>query len=434
MMMPSIQQTWLIAALCLSNFASATEYVLYREGLEGDISARYQRVAHTDGQVEYIRFDDLITNYTPTITRGLISGCSKSNHNENFQSRFNRGKTAIQYEDFDAAEDHLQSAEQLFRCSTTIVEPYEGAELYLLFGILAHHQGDLRAAQDRFERAFLFKEDLAWNNDYPNESREAFEKARWSIYERAPARVYIEPDYNVTLHLNGKIPDRTDDFYLVPSGEHLLQFKNGAHTYSVSFESGESTLAPPILEDPAIFHEVLNPEKHERLVSILSQLFPEKTKLFLADRNQLWEHTVGETEFTDRWKMILESDRYRRKRAATAWTLVGSGTLIAAGSTAAMVIGLQQAANAQVVMEDAKNAASRTSDPTEVMNANNTYQAAYLDYGRAYTLNIIGAVSAVGGGMLAGGGITLLATSSTRLEANGRQLSLTIRVPKRRGQ
>jgi hypothetical protein len=132
--------------------------------------------------------------------------------------------------------------------------------------------------------------------------------------------------------------------------------------------------------------------------------------------------------------MILESDRYRRKRAATAWTLVGSGTLIAAGSTAAMVIGLQQAANAQVVMEDAKNAASRTSDPTEVMNANNTYQAAYLDYGRAYTLNIIGAVSAVGGGMLAGGGITLLATSSTRLEANGRQLSLTIRVPKRRGQ
>ena len=59
------------------------------------------------------------------------------------------------------------------------------------------------------------------------------------------------------------------------------------------------------------------------------------------------------------------------------------------------------------------------------------YESAFGDYTRAYLINIAGAMTAVAGGMLAGGGVTLLATSNTRIDANGAGVRVHITLPQR---
>ena len=235
------------------------------------------------------------------------------------------------------------------------------------------------------------------------------------------------------LYLNGSlITPNESGFYLIPSGDHLLQFGRGKHIYSVSLESGEATLRPPIMARPDIFHHVEDPAKYDLLVTILRQLFPEGETLYLVDGDRIWEHTVGRTEFVDRWEQVVTQDRLARRRNTTAWTLIGSGTVVAVGSTALMLTGAAKAETASTNMTIANNARLAATDAETLMQANEDYDSAFGDYTRAYLLNIAGAMTAVAGGMLAGGEITLLATTNTwRIDASGTGLRVRIDLPQR---
>jgi hypothetical protein len=432
--MSYLKQAPLLGCLCIATQASATDIVLYREGLVSELAPRIQRMDAVAENPKFQRFDDLLQQHKASLSRGLMSRCLLSPEeleSDDLAQRLKRGRVAVQYEDFEPANEHLAKAEQLFRCASTIVDPQVGAQLYLLYGIVAFHQGDERTSRDRFERAFLFQEALDWDSGNPIDSKPIFEEARWSIYERAPSRLYVEPDYGSPLFINGRAPEKSDDFYLIPSGQHLLQVGDGKHTYSISLESGEVTLSPPIIAQPDIFHAVDDPARVELLYTVLEQLFPERTTLFLVDNEQVWQHIVGERGFTDQWKTVVTTDSQRKKRTITAWALVGSGAVVAVGSTTMMVAGLSRANEANVAMENAKSAARASTDASEIMQFNKEYESAYKEYGQAYVMNLIGAVSAVGGGMLAGGGLTLLATSSSRVDADGALLQLRINLPQR---
>lgn len=432
--MSYLKQAPLIGCLLITSNAKASDIVLYREGLVTEISTRMARLDGLSEELEFQQFDSLLEQHKATLSRGLMSGCllkPAELEAEDLTKRLTRGQAAVQYEDFEPANQHLTVAEQLFRCSTDVVDPAIGAQLYMLFAIVAYHQGDERSSRDRFERAFLFQGDLEWDTGNPLDSKPIFEEARWSIYERAPARLYVEPNYGTDIYINGRVPERTDEFYLIPQGEHLLQLRDGDYTYSISLESGEVILSPPIVADPSIFGSPKEQKDSKRLRKVLAHLFPQHTKLYLVDDEEVWEHVVGSTDFENRWDDVLVNDGNRKKRTITAWTLVGSGAAIAAGSTAMMLTGLSRANEADTAMSEANNLARTSTDPSEIMTHNENYDSALQDYTKAYALNLIGAVSAVGGGMLAGGGVTLLATSSSQIKTDSGLIQIRLNLPQR---
>jgi hypothetical protein len=429
-----LKQVPLFGCLLITSKAYATDIVLYRDGLVSELSTQMARIDGLPEDMEYQQFDALLEQHRATLSRGFLNECllkPEERAQEDLAQRMKRGGAAVQYADYETANEHLTTAEQLLRCATEIVDPAVGARLYLLYAIVAYEQGDESTSRDRFERAFLFEEGLEWDNANPSSSKPLFEEARWSIYDRTPARLYIEPDYGSKLYLNGRIPEAAEDFYLVPQGEHLLQFGLGERTYSVSLESGEYTLSPPITAEPSVFHSEKNTAKSQTLITILVQLFPKNTTIYLMDDKQVWEHRVGSDTFTNRWDEVLTREGNRKKRKIAAWTLVGSGAAVAAGSTAMMLTGLNRANAADEAMGLATNAARDSNSPEDVMAHNLAYDTAFENYTKAYTLNLLGAVSAVGGGMLAGGGITLLATSSSQTRAKSGLFQLQFNLPQR---
>ena len=182
--MSDFKRAPLIGCLFIATQANATDIVLYREGLQSDITTRIERVDGVADSHELHQFDALLKQHQASLSRGLMSACLLEPEDlkaDNLEQRLKRARSAVQYEDFEPANEHLTKAEQLFRCSTSLVDPATGAQLYMLYGIVAYHQGDERTTRDRFERAFLFQEALEWDSGNPGASNASMRGLGWGF-------------------------------------------------------------------------------------------------------------------------------------------------------------------------------------------------------------------------------------------------------------
>ena len=81
----------LLCCLCMTFPASAADTVLYRQGLIGDVSSRFERIRPSASNApSYVHFDELLRTAQPSLSRGLLSGCVAPPVNETLNERLKR--------------------------------------------------------------------------------------------------------------------------------------------------------------------------------------------------------------------------------------------------------------------------------------------------------------------------------------------------------
>ena len=330
--------TGLMGLLLFATTSSAAAGVLVvHEAQDLDwLQGRLDAAGVQDAQLEHL--SKVMVSAKPQLTGGAISWCDGSTSTAEFKEAQERANSAVLYQEYETGREHLIKAEKAMQCADGRVRSKDGARLFFLRGVVEHALGNYDAAKAAFQRAQLFSPAMTWDEEIPSDGEELFKEAGTANYLNPPARLYVKPDPGFAWWVDGETPENTDGFFVIPAGTHHIQAGwSSLATYEVELESGEGELLLPAVANPSTVWAD-EPNTRVELERWLNTALDEGTPIMVATDRHLWQTTVGEWEWVDRWAVVLDDSTRARKRILAGWATAGTGAAVAAAGGVATVM------------------------------------------------------------------------------------------------
>jgi hypothetical protein len=331
-----------VTFLCLVWVAAAVDVAVMADGLD-DVLVADRLAAAGLAPAQSSSFFDLMLGAKPSLSKGKLVACQTKLPLADTEEAVERAEHAVSYREFTGASEHLALARRVLTCADAPVPPELGARIYLLSGYTAAQLGDSKAAVAYFQRTHLFMPGLQWPGTYALESKALFEEAELGIYMVPPSRIYVTPAPADRWLIDGAVPEVVENFFPLPSGEHLLQVVTDDHiaSWNAHFESGETNLLLPALAPPEAAVWADDPAKREALDAWLANALPAQTEVVVVTASHLWVTVVGSNEWSDAWEPVVAQAATVMKRRKLGWGLVagGGGAAVAAGALAGWSFG-----------------------------------------------------------------------------------------------
>ncbi|MBT3217501.1 MAG: hypothetical protein HN348_00280 [Proteobacteria bacterium] len=355
---------WTILMGLLAAPAAGAQVLVVHEAQDLDwLRGRLEAANVQDAQLEHL--SQVMVSAVPQLTGGTISWCDTTSSMAQFKEAYKRANSAVTYQEYETGRKHLINAENAMRCADGRIRSKDGARVFFLRGVVEFTLGETEAAKVAFTRAHLFSPGLMWDAEIPNDGEELFKEAETAIYMEPPSRLYLKPDPGFAWWVDGETPENNDGFFVIPAGTHHIQAGwSTLATYEVELQSGEGELLLPVVANPRTAWAD-DPEKRNDLERWLATSLDDGMTIMVATDRHLWQTTVGEWQWVDRWAAVLDDSARARKRILAGWATAGTGAAIATGGAVVTMMVYTRGIVAANEANGATNQASRDTLETE---------------------------------------------------------------------
>ena len=372
------------------------DVVVYAAGVSLDEArSRIELLRGDTNDVHMRPFTALMAEAPVTISPGTAEVCLDPSDPAAFSEAMKRGDSALVYAEYDKAAAHLERAAAALRCMVTPVDPGELAKLHVLQGVLRFLNKDEAGSKAAFMAAHSVKTDLVWDAALPAGGA-VFDAARTEVYMHPPARVYVEPDPGERWKVDGATPRKSDGFYPMLAGEHLLQLSTvPAQVMMIEVERGETQLDIPGLVHPELLMDIASEQNRPVVEEALSFAVAPGTAVYAVLPEEVWYGKMGEPAgWAELYRPAVAAlDRERaRKRSGAILAASGGGVAVIGGLVS--VVGLSRMGGARAATTDAGTVAE--------------INAASDDFASARSLTMIGGAVGLAGLATTGTGVVLL--------------------------
>lgn len=238
----------------------------------------------------------------------------------------------LNYYDLERASENLKKSENAIGCLQELFNPDDIRQMYYIRGILEYHKGNKDASIQAFSSAIRIKPDLQWNNIYSPDAKINFDEAKENFIKLQSIPLEIYPQEALSsLWINGApLLDKNEPQIFV--GQNIIQIIGlETKTYEITVPENIDALriiAPSTTPVSAL--DWIGSERESELSLIAESLLPQNSIIYAHDSGQVWQNTVGTSEWD-----ALKVSKFTEARLNSK-QIIGQ-SLLWSGGTASLV-------------------------------------------------------------------------------------------------
>ncbi|MBN2799426.1 MAG: hypothetical protein JXX28_09790 [Deltaproteobacteria bacterium] len=328
-----------VALLLWSSLASAARLqVVVEEDASPELLA--ERLGVDATRIEVIPFQSLRGLPAGFLGEGAIYACQgPSTGVQELTERLDRVEGDMAYMEFEQARSGLRQLVEGLRCLSEAVDPVLAHRIYYLTGLIDLFDGEEREARTDFRLALSFRPDAPWDDDFPPDGIELYERAREDVSAASSVQLRLAPGRNSVL-LDGR-PALSP--LVVNAGPHLLQL--GGVSYEVRVPPvDEVVLVSPTLYEPGALVNITEAGRRDGLAPLLELGLDPLSRAWVVRGDEVWERTDPLTWVA--YQPLTEAP-LPVPSAGRGTPLLSALTLVSAGAAAASWAAVLQERGAQ---------------------------------------------------------------------------------------
>jgi len=283
-------------------------------------------------------------------------------------------------------------------------------------------QGDKMAAWASFQGAQIAVPDLAWDENFPPDSKPVFIAAKAELAASGAVSLGLAPvPGDVSIWIDGQAVEAGAQSVEIKGRQHWIQWRDdGFHSAELLLEPGFQVgiVLPSGVQDVPLY-AVTSAAHQVVMTTLMASIGAPGDELFLTMLGGVWRHTVGQPGFeqlvapTEEIPAVEASDSQKSAQERTpvatgktpkAWRnplfVAGTGIALAAGAVTQRG---WSSAQAEFLALDNQEGVSGLTDFDEYQDTWNDYQSAAKRYRLGGAATIVG-VALAGTGLYLGSG------------------------------
>jgi len=208
----------------------------------------------------------------------------------------------LNYYELAKASATLKQAEDLVVCLKELFNATDIRHMYFLRGILEQNKGNNLASVRAFSSAIRIKPDMQWNEIYSPDAKPNFEQAKKAFAKLNSVPFDIQPrTAKSDIWVNGS-PLLSSVEPTIFEGRNIVQIVGlDTQTYEIDVSPSADSLvllAPSTIPSEGL-QWVRTTEGQETLSALFPTMLPTDTPLYVQDRGQVWQTTIGTSTWTE---------------------------------------------------------------------------------------------------------------------------------------
>lgn len=249
---------------------------------------------------------------------------------------------AINYAEFERAEDLLATAWRALPCLQAPVEPEELARLHFFQGLTSYYRGNPERSREDFRRGLLVSSVLQWDPTYPPDAHPVFLEALRATLTAGEGILQLSPGLEgAEVRLNGVVLDARSRSRPLVAGRHVVQVRGGGlQTFVFDLPAGA---AIELLTEAELQHALARPDavgplaRRARAAEIAARVGEEEPHIWVERQAELLVVDRYEAA-ADRWVRVNSSQVFQRVRRSRS--VQGAGVALLIGGAVSSGVGL----------------------------------------------------------------------------------------------
>ena len=372
---------------------SQSVFSVINEGLEENVSLIRVSLAakREQSQLQSVTRAKLQSNPTKLLGQGTLTFCdSQKDSMARLRRRIEKAENSLYFGELQQALSTLKEVGDTLNCLEGDIDIESLSNLFYLQGLVYFELGQEKEAANAYTMAFNFLPSKAWNDSFPDASKQLFDDIKKSLKTSPKVNFYAYPMVGGSSVFIDGIDVRNGEE--VTKGRHLVSVERVGFAW-LDIPDDAETISMVIPQHLPI--ETLDwasdPEKQAELSMVLSGIYPKNDRVYFEKDQKVWQLTVGHQDWTSLEipKTLIKPGTSPAVIASRVMTWGGIATLVIGGSIASYS-GLQASA---------ANRDGQTADSFD------TYSQAQSRYNSSFDRYRVGIGVTTVGAALAGGGI-----------------------------
>ncbi len=232
---------------------------------------------------------------------GSLAECSgEATKAKPFAEQIKEAEGALNFMEHEKVHSIANAALKGLSCLEEPVDAGVVSRFHFLKGVVFMDQGDKPSAWASFQSALVVDPGLAWDENFPPDSRPVFIAAQAEMGATPPTNFTLVPSPGeARVWMDGKeVAPGTESIPLVGS-THWLQWQDDSfHTAVLTLEPGPQVgiLLPSTLGE-APLHAVTDPAHHVQVSALMASVGAPGDEIFVTTLGGVWRNTVGQADF-----------------------------------------------------------------------------------------------------------------------------------------